>query len=230
MQLELAKVKPKDDKSKDDAAKQEGEAKPDKADGEKKSPEKGKEADPRNEEERAFLKWTDANATNAFVPWKDFTHPDFPGKKVQIGGFVPFAKTLPPQKILGDLLEKQGRFLTDLAGKLPRVAIRKVEVKALGESVFDVTVHVENAGFLPTSMAQAGVTREVHPTRVVLKSEVKSLLSGTKTVMLNSIDPGGSKEARWVVLAKGLKQLDIEVISMLGGRLKQTIELKKETK
>ena len=230
LQLELAKVKPKDDKSKDDAAKQEGEAKPDKADGEKKSPEKGKEADPRNEEERAFLKWTDVNATNAFVPWKDFTHPDFPGKKVQIGGFVPFAKTLPPQKILGDLLEKQGRFLTDLAGKLPRVAIRKVEVKALGESVFDVTVHVENAGFLPTSMAQAGVTREVHPTRVVLKSEVKSLLSGTKTVMLNSIDPGGSKEARWVVLAKGLKQLDIEVISMLGGRLKQTIELKKETK
>ena len=227
LQLELAKVKPKDEKPKDDASKKDGEAK---SDGEKKSPEKGKEADTRNEEERSFLTWIDANATNAFVTWKDFTHPDFPGKKVQIGGFVPFAKTLPPQKILGDQLERQGRFLTDLAGKFPRVAIRKVEVKSLGESVFDITVHVENAGFLPTSMAQGGVTREVHPTRVVLKSEVKSLLSGTKTVMLDSIEPGGSKEARWVVLAKGLKQIEIEVVSMLGGRLQQTIELKEETK
>jgi len=230
LQLELAKVKPKEDKPKDDAAKKDGEPKPEKADGEKKSPEKGKEADTRNEEERAFLTWAGANATNSFVPWKDFTHPDFPGKKAQIGGFVPFAKTLPPQNVLTDLEEKQGRFLTDLAGKLPRVAIRKVEVKSLGESVFDVTVHVENAGFLPTSLAQGGATREVHPTRVVLKSDVKSLLSGTKTVMLNSIEPGGSKEARWVVLAKGLKQLDIEVVSMLGGRLQQTIELKEETK
>ena len=227
LQLELAKVKPKDDKPKDDVSKKDGEAK---SDGEKKPSEKGKEADTRNEEERSFLTWIDANATNAFVPWKDFRHPDFPGKKVQIGGFVPFAKTLPPQKILGDQLEKQGRFLTGLAGKLPRVAIRKVEVKSLGESVFDITVHVENAGFLPTSMAQGGVTREVHPTRVVLKSEVKSLIAGTRTVMLNSIDPGGSKEARWVVLSKGLKQLDIEVVSMLGGRLKQAIELKEEAK
>ncbi len=230
LQVELAKTKPKDEKPKDDAAKKDDETKPEKPDGEKKPAEKNKEADTRNEEERSFLKWADENAKESFTPWKDFSHPDFPGKKVQIGGFVPFAKTLPPEKFLGDLQEKQGRFLTDLAGKLPRIGVRKVELKHLGESVYDVTVHIENTGYLPTALAQGSLSREILPTRVVLKSEVKSLLSGTKSVALSSIAPGESKEARWVVLAKGLKQLDIEVISTLGGRLQQRIELREENK
>jgi hypothetical protein len=226
IQLESAKAaKAKDEKPKD-------EAKSDKPDAEKdkKPSEKGKEPDTRNEEERAFLKWIDENAEESFVPWKAFAHPDFPGKKVEIGGFAPFSKSNPPEKLLGDLATKHGKFLTDLAGKLPRIGIRKAEVKHLGESVFDVTVQVENTGYLPTALAQGGQTREVNPTRVLLKTDAKHILSGPRTAMLNAIQPGEMKEVRWVVLAKDTKKLDVEVISALGGRTQMSVELKEEAK
>ena len=164
------------------------------------------------------------------VPWKAYEHPDFPGKKVEVGGFAPNTKTNPPEKLLAELTARHGKFLTDLAAKLPRIGIRKAEAKHLGESVFDVTVQVENTGYLPTMLAQGGLTREVHPTRVVLKTDQKFLLSGDRTTMLNAIQAGELKEVRWVVRAKGAKKLDVEVISMLAGRTQASIELKEEVK
>jgi len=228
MQLELAKSKkPKDEEPKKDA---EAKAEKDSADKEKKPAEKGKESDTRNEEERAFLKWLDENGKESFVPWKSFEHPDFPGKKVEIGGFAPFTRTNPPEQLLGELADKHGKFLTELAGKLPRIGVRKLEVKSLGSSVYDVTAQIENTGFLPTMLTQGGLSREVHPTRVVLKTDDKFLLSGKRTTMLNAIQSGEMKEVRWVVRAKGAKKLEIEVVSMLGGRVEKSVELKEETK
>src|SRR5262249_10571774 len=185
-------------------------------------------SDGRGEEERAFLKWVEVNAPELFVPWKTFAHPDFPGKTVEIGGFAPFAKTNPPEKLLEDWAKKHGHFLTELAGKLPRVGIRRTTVIPLGESVYDVRVQVENTGYLPTSLAQGNITREVYATRVVLTNITdKAILSGTKRTMLGAIEgSGGMKEVRWVIHAKG--KLDLEVVSMLGGTVNASIELKEE--
>jgi hypothetical protein len=233
LQLELARAtKAKDEKPKDDGVKKETEPKSDKtdADKDKKPAEKGKDSDTRNEEERAFLKWIDENANEAFIPWKLYEHPDFQGKKVEIGGFAPFTKTNPPERQLGDLAAKHGKFLTELAGKLPRIGIRKAEAKPLGESLYDVTVQVENTGYLPTALAQGGLTREVYPTRVVLKMGDKFILSGDRITMLNAIQGGATKDVRWVVRAKGTKKLDVEIVSMLGGRTQTSIELKEVTR
>jgi len=227
IQMELAKAT----KAKDETAKKDNEAKSDKPDAEKdKKPAEKKEPDPRNEEERAFLKWIDENSKDSFVPWKAYEHPDFPGKKAEIGGFAPFTRTNPPEKLLGDLAAKHGKFLTDLAGKLPRIGIRKIEAKHLGESVFDVTVQVENTGYVATALAQGGLTREVLPTRVMLKTEDKFILSGNRVTMLNAIAGGDAKEVRWVVRAKGAKKLEVEVVSALGGQAQTSIELKEEAR
>ncbi len=226
LQLELAKAAAKDEKPKDEP-KKDGDTKPD---GEKKPDAKPKEPDNRNEEDRAFLKWIDQNEQSRFIPWKSIKHPDFPGKRVEVGGFAPFTRTLPPANSLPDLTAMHGRFLTDLAGKLPRIAIRSVEAKSLGASVYEVTVKVENTGYLPTSLAQGGVSREVHPTRVILKTDPKQLLSGNRVTMLNAIAGGDAKEARWVVRAKDARKLNIEVISMIAGRTETEVELKEETK
>ncbi|HYV28499.1 MAG TPA: M14 family metallopeptidase, partial [Candidatus Eisenbacteria bacterium] len=155
LQLELAKnqskdseVKPKDENKPDPAAKAPDARKEEKADSEKagkKPASPGKsESDNRNEEDRAFLKWIDEHAPELFVPWKEFKHPDFVGKKVEIGGFAPFAKTNPLEKLLEEFAKNHSKFLTDLAGKLPRVGIRKAEAKALGAAVFEVTIQIEN--------------------------------------------------------------------------------------
>src|SRR5262249_48854097 len=158
------------------------------------------------------------NAPEAFVTWKEFQHPDLPGKKVEIGGFAPFAKSNPPAKLLDDLATKHSKFLTDLAGKFARIGIRNVEAKHLGESLYELTLRIENPGYLPTALAQGVLTREVLPTRVVLKLDDKEILSGRRITMLGAIEgSGGSRELRYIVLAKDKKSIDIHVISNLGG-------------
>jgi hypothetical protein len=203
------------------------EAKPPETSGKKGPPNAKPEDDKRNEEDRAFLKWANQNWPEAFVPWKAWEHPDFPGKKVEIGGFAPFARSNPPERLLEDNARRQAGFLTQLAGKLPQIGIRKIRVKHLGNSIYDVTVEVENTGYLPTVMAQGVVTREVNPTRVVLKLDDASVLSGSRRTMLGPIEgSGGMKEVRYILNGKGRAGVEVEVVSMLAGTTKANIELK----
>lgn len=242
LQLELVKPKSEKEKSvgagqkeKEPADSKPAEKKDEKNSATKSTSEKKPDAKPktssenRNEEERSFLKWIDENAPEMFVPWKTFNHAEFSGKKVEIGGFAPFAKTNPPEKFLEEWANKHSKFLTDLADKLPRIGIRRAEAKHLGESIFEVVVQIENTGYLPTALAQGVTTREILPTRVTFEIEKENILAGVKTSMLGPIDgSGGMKEIRCTLRAKGKEKLGLEVISALGGTVKTTIDLKKE--
>ncbi len=196
---------------------------------EKPKEEKPKEdvkSDKRNEEERAFLKWLIDSSPESFVEWKAYDHPDFAGKKVEIGGYAPFAKSNPPEKVLEDLAAKHGKFLTELLGKFPRVNLRDTKVKALGNEVYDITLQIENAGYLPTLLAQGGITREVHPTRVVLNLPDAAILSGTRITTLPAIEgSGGMREVRYSVYAKGKTELEVQITSALGGTCRKSISL-----
>jgi len=173
------------------------------------------------------LKWFEENAKDSFVPWRKIEHPDFPGKNVEVGGYAPFARSNPPERLLEGLAQKQATFLTQLAEKFPELRVRQTKVKSLGEGVWDVTVQIENSGYLPTALAQAGVTREVHPTLVELKLDEKAILSGAKRTALNAIEgSGGMKEVRWIVHAPNTSKVGISVQSTLGGSFDTEIELK----
>jgi hypothetical protein len=210
LQMELARKSDKPDEKKD---KDEKEKKP--------------EPDKRNEEDRALLKWLTDNSPESFVQWKAYDHPDFPGKKVEIGGFAPFAKSNPPTKNLEELAAKHGKFLTELASKFPRLALRKSEIKSLGNQVYDITLQIENTGYLPTSLAQGTTTREVHPIRVILNLPDAAILSGTRITMLPPIEgSGGMREVRYVVYAKNKTELEIEVVSAFAGSFRKVIDLK----
>lgn len=126
---------------------------------EKRDP-KPKSEDDRNAAERTFLQWLDQRNTNAFAAWQRIEHPDFPDQVVEVGGLSPFARSNPPTNVLASLVQAHSRFLTAVAGKLPRLGIRKVTVKPLGESVFEVTVAVENTGYLPTVLGRGKCRRK----------------------------------------------------------------------
>lgn len=221
LQLELAKGKSKEDKDEKEKEKTEDTEKKDE------KPKKP-EPDSRSEDERKYLKWIEDNAPELFIDWKEIEHPDFPGKKVEVGGFAPLAKSNPPEKLLADLAQKQGVFLTALAGKFPRLAFRKMEARHLGESVFELTLEIENTGYLATSLAQGELTREVYPTRAILNVEEKDILSGARITNLGPIaGSGGVRELRYIVHARDRNEVELEVVSMLGGSLRQAIALKK---
>lgn len=216
----LAMALTKSEKAKDKSAEADESEKP--SDKEKKNDE-----DKRGQEDRAQLAWFDEHAPGAFRPWQPFDHPDFPGQRVEIGGYVPFALTNPPEALLKDLIAAHSRFLTELLDRLPRLALRRVECESLGESIFEIEMHIENTGFLPTVLSHGQRTREVHPTRVVLEIDRQQVLSGTRIVYLPAIaGSGGAAKARWTIHAPNQSEIGFQVVSMLGGTIEGVIELK----
>jgi zinc carboxypeptidase len=217
------------EEDKDEAVADEEEGESEEAESEEPKKDKGKskkDDDDRGEKEREQLKWLDEHAPEAFVSWEAFDHPDFPGQRVEIGGYAPFAQANPPESMLGGLAEKHSGFLTELAGRLPRVEVRRIKCVHRGESIFDIEIHVENTGFLPTLLSHGGRSGEVHPTRLVLDLSAERFLAGTRTTYLPTLKgSGGDAEVRCTVHVPDQREIRYQVISTLGGRVEGVIDL-----
>jgi len=192
----------------------------------KKTADKSKtDQDKRNEEQRKEFKWFDEHAPEAFIRWQPIEHPDFPGKRVEVGGYRPFSHSNPPPAMVEDIAARHVDFLTKVAQQLPRIGIRKVQAKHLGENVYEVKIQVENTGFLPTSLAHGQTTREVYPTRIVVELDNKYFLSGNRITNLPTIQGScGMAEVRYVIHAPNRDCVDFKVVSMLAGQVEGTIE------
>lgn len=179
-----------------------------------------------NPEDRAFLKWVEEHAPGAFIEWRVIEHPDFPGRTVEVGGWGPFARSNPPEAHVEDWVKKHTSWLTSVAQRLPRISVRDVKVKALGHSVYDIVVQVENVGYLPTVLAQGELTREVFPTRVELNVAPEAMLTGKPRATLPAIPgSGGMREARFIVNGGSLERVTVTVVSMLGGSVSVEVPL-----
>jgi len=185
-----------------------------------------KKEDKRGEEKRKELQWFDEHAPEAFVQWQAVEHPDFPGRRVEVGGYRPFALTNPPQEMLADLAAKQGNFLTELARRLPRIEVGRIECRLLADSLYEIEIHVVNTGFLPTALAHGRTTQEVYPTRLILDLEPECFLAGARTTFLPTIEgSGGSVKERYTLRVPDRRKVRFQVVSMLAGRAEGTIEL-----
>jgi len=187
-----------------------------------------KDKDDRNKTERSELKWFDEHSPRAFIKWQSIEHPDFPDRKVEVGGYAPFSLTNPPVNMIEEIVSKHTDFLTTVMHRLPRIGIRRIETKHLGQGTYDVEIQVENTGFLPTSLAQGQTTREVYPTRLVIELEDDYFLSGARITSLPVIPgSGGMVEARYIIYAPDRKKISFEIISMLAGQVEGTVNLEK---
>ncbi len=227
--VELSKAADKKDEEPqekaEDQEQQDSESEPEKSD---KGSDKDakKDEDKRNQQERKELKWFDEHAPEAFVEWQPIEHPDFPGLRAEVGGYRPFALTNPPSQLVGEIAAKHADFLTKAAQRLPRIGVRKIECRHLGRSVYEVKVQVENTGFLPTLLGHGRTTREIHPTRLLMELDDESFLSGSRITNLPAIrGSGGMVEMRYIVRVPEQEKIDFEVISMLAGKVKGSVEL-----
>ena len=222
--VELSKSASKEKEPEDNAEdeeQQDSESKPEK--GDKRA---DKDKDKRNEQERKELKWFDEHAPQAFVEWQPIDHPDFPGRHAEVGGYHPFTQTNPPAEMVGEIAAKHADFLTKAAQRLPRIGVRKVECRHLGRSVYEIEIQVENVGFLPTVLEHGQTTREVHPTRLVIELDDEAFLSGSRITNLPAIrGSGGMVELRYIVRVPEQEKIDFEVVSMLAGKVKGSVEL-----
>lgn len=182
-----------------------------------------------NAESRNAIKWFAANGIDAFVPWTNVTGVENGGRSVQVGGFKPGALLNPPAGAqLDSTLARHDRFISSLAGMLPRISLRDVKATRLGEGVYRIEAEVVNVGQLPTTTALAGRLR--NPRRVLLKLSLggATLLSGDAVQQVGPLAGGGGRgtSLSWTVAARAGSTIDISAGSPVTGSITQTVTLR----
>ncbi|HOY16518.1 MAG TPA: M14 family metallopeptidase [Haliscomenobacter sp.] len=151
-----------------------------------------------------FFKWADAEKVSVFVDWKEIKHPDFPGKKAEVGGLMPYARWNPPVSYLDDIATRHNRFVLDLAAAMPSLDLVNAKVETLQAGVNRITVQVINKGFLPTFADLGNRVKYVSKVRTTLNaSATQAILSGKKTNLQPSLGAGELVEYTWLVNGTG---------------------------
>lgn len=151
-----------------------------------------------------FFKWADAEKVAVFQDWKEIKHPDFPGKKVEIGGLLPYARWNPPVAYLDDIAQKHNKFLLDFAAAMPSLDIVNTKVEPLQAGVSRITLQVINKGFMPTFADLGNRVKYVSKVRTTLNnSATQTILSGKKTNLQPSMAAGEFVEYTWLVSGSG---------------------------
>jgi hypothetical protein len=173
-----------------------------------------------------ILDWADSVLEGTgFVEWTPYEHPTL--GEVEIGGFVPFLKTTPPSSMMKETLEFHTDFYIGLMGRLPTMKIKETKVKALGNSLYEVTFFLTNEGWFSTSTAQGRRARTAWPIRVELKTaDGQTIFSGRKLVTIPFIDgSGGTKKAEWTIQGKKGSKITITARSPRLGAVTATVVL-----
>ncbi|NOZ57173.1 MAG: hypothetical protein GXO73_10360 [Calditrichaeota bacterium] len=171
-----------------------------------------------------WLKWLKKyRGGYGFVEWKPVQHPQL--GEVEVGGFLPFVRTNPPDTALPRLVVGHTRFVALLGASLPEIKIAEVKATPLGGGVVRVELTVENDGYLPTVFAHAARARAVKPTRVEVETKAK-MLSGRKITFLDPIPgSGGRAKAEWIFRGKKGTRVRLRVVSEKAGTVETTVKL-----
>lgn len=175
----------------------------------KPAPKAGGDKAPDNDELK-YLKWADANGvTDNYVTWTAVEHPDFPGRKAEVGGLVPFARLNPPVRFLSEAADKHLSFVTALALRMPTVEIVNVRTESLGGGLSRVTAQVVNRGLLPTGSEMGEKVRFVPKMRVELKlSDKQSIVSGRRLLLRGPMAAGETMDVTFLVSGNGRVTLE----------------------
>lgn len=177
--------------------------------------------------ERRELRWLQERVPGGFVDWTEIRHPDFPDRTVEVGGFAPFARIVPPASELDSVLARQERFVVALAGLLPSISLRDIQVEALSDDVFRVEARVVNEGFFPTLSGLGELVRWPRRVRVEVVTDGQAIASGQAVQLLGALPGSGQGETvEWVVVGRAGSRITIRAASPVAGESSQTVTLR----
>ncbi len=163
--------------------------------------EKNSSDEKRGADEINALRWLEQQGIDGFVNWTPIEHPDFPGKKVEVGGFKPFYRLNPPVAELDELATKHVTFFTEVASLTPRIEIHEAKAESLGGDVYRVAATIVNNGFLPTMPEMGSVNDQMYPLQIQLNlPEATTWIQGSPRQRLGRLAGNGGKvEHTWIV-------------------------------
>ncbi len=163
--------------------------------------EETKKPDTRAADEVNALAWFDKIGREGFIEWQTVDHPDFAGKQVEVGGFHPLSRLLPPHD---ELLKRAGghvEFLIETASTRPQLAIAEATAEELGGGVVRIKATAINHGPLPTMSAMGNITGQLQRLELAIElPKSAKLLSGTARYPLAVLkDHGGNVTKQWLI-------------------------------
>jgi hypothetical protein len=130
----------------------------------------------------------------------------------------------PPADTLGDLINRNFKFITAIAGMHPELEFLDIKTENTGQNIFRITLKLHNKGIFSTC---AEIGRKNMWTRIMrISLEPKpdqSLLSGLKVQRVDPLDGDQSKEFSWLINGKG--SLKITAGALNTGTINTTVDL-----
>ncbi|MFN4086485.1 MAG: M14 family metallopeptidase [Spirosomataceae bacterium] len=152
-----------------------------------------------------FLRWAKAEKlSDVMVEWKSISHPDFPGKTVEVGGIAPYALLNPPVEYLKPVADKHTAFVVDVLQAMPKIQVVNQKIETLSPGLNRVTVEVVNKGLLPTYAAIGDRVRFVKKMKTTLDLGTgQTLISGKKMDLSKSLKADEKLTYTWLVQGAG---------------------------
>jgi len=172
------------------------------------------------------LQWAaQQNIANYFVDWTAVDHPDFPGKKVEVGGIAPYVMTTPSYDQVAEISEKHTDFIVAVAEMQAKIKLENITVESVNNSLTRITLQVHNKGYLPTHTEMGERSRWLR--NILINVDVnknQEIISGKKTQMIGSLPGDGSQTFTWLIKGKG--SVEISAGASHTGTDKTTVKLK----
>jgi hypothetical protein len=142
------------------------------------------------EDDVAMLKVLDEKAEgHGYQDWRPFDHPQL--GPVEIGGFeFKFSLQNPPGPMLEEVASRNGASVKRLLGVVPRIVFDDARAEQVDHGVYRVSALVQNTGFLPTWLSEAGKSaKQIKETSVTIScSDGVELLSDRDELKIGQID------------------------------------------
>jgi hypothetical protein len=173
--------------------------------------------------EANYLAWADSLGWNSFVPWTEVKHPDFPNRKVEVGGIKPFVMSNPPFEKAGSIAQEHTDFILKLAAIQPKLEFHNLKTEALGNGLTRITVDLFNNSPLPTHSEMGARSRWLRKIRLDLDAPKEKIISGDKIKLIDSVGAFEKVTFSWIV--RGTGNVTIKAGAAHAGFATQTVKL-----
>lgn len=157
-------------------------------------------------------RWLQEQGTQAIAPWIEldyasaskgapaFGNAELAGKKVELGGLLPYADIIPPAEQLPVAAGAHADFLLQVVELRPRLQLVDVRAVPLGAGVYRVEARLVNTGQTAT-LPQMGQTAQQHQRLQIELQGVQAphLLAGPLRQSAARLAPGEQSQHSWLV-------------------------------
>ena len=138
-----------------------------------------------------LLRWQDEALNGAgFMPWTPFDHPQL--GPVEIGGWrrMYTFRNPPPARYLAEMARANCRFTLRHAACTPKLRLRNLTVQPLTADLYQISVVVDNLGFLATHLSHQALSMQAAtPVAVTLAgSSELTFIQGQPTQTIGNLD------------------------------------------